>query len=104
MPICPVCKMVVKRTRKGRREVKGTASQNFKNRAICPNKHTHPTILKYRKLNEELQEDKENRELFYSNTNEHLAGILKRKLGIEKKTKKARFGRSRNMASWERKQ
>jgi hypothetical protein len=98
MPICPVCKIMVKRTRKGKREV------SFKSRAICPNKHTHPTILKYRRLNEELQEDKENRELFYSTTNEHLAGILSKKLGIEKRTKKARFGRSRGMASWERKQ
>ncbi len=97
MPICPVCKMMVKRTRKGKREV------SFKNRAICPNKNKHPSILKYRKLNEELQEDKENRELFYSTINEQLAGVLKRKLGIEKKTKKARFGRSRGMASWERK-
>lgn len=103
MPICPVCKMMVKRTRKGKREVKGKGSENFKNRALCPNKNKHPNILKYRRLNEELQEDKENRELFYSSTNEHLVGILKRKLGIEKKTKKARFGRARGMASWERK-
>ncbi len=103
MPICPVCKMMVKRTRKGKREVKGKSSQNFKNRATCPNKHKHPSILKYRQLNENLQEDKENREIFYSRTNAHLAEILRRKLGIEKRTKKARFGRSRGMATWERK-
>lgn len=69
-------------------ERKGT-TQYVRN--TCPNEHLHAFLLKYKRINQQMQTDKENREVFYSKIDKRLKDILKRKLGVEARRRKYRF-------------